>query len=469
MILEQFYLDCLSQASYLIGDESSGVAAIVDPRRDVDIYIQEAKQRGLTIRHVLLTHFHADFASGHLELKKRTGASIHLGAAGKTEYDSVPMQDLDVLDLGEVRIQALATPGHTPESTCYLVFQKPGEEPHAVLTGDTLFIGDVGRPDLMASVGVTAKELGQMLYKSLREKLLPLPDATIVYPGHGAGSACGKNLSSDTSSTIGAQRESNYALQPMSEDEFIQMVATDQPAAPKYFSYDAVLNQSQHGTLEEALEKALTPLGPTEFGKAIADGAQVLDARAPDTYATAHLPGSLNVGIDGRFASWAGAVLDLKKPILIIADANREKEVALRLGRIGLDSVIGFLDGGTFALGQNTKHFERLSARELATELEGESPPWVLDIRGPGEVAQSKIAGSQTIPLPELHRRLDEVPRDKNLVVHCAGGYRSAIAASLLMQANYDPVRDLRGGMKAWLAAELPVEGEQAKATCSAT
>jgi glyoxylase-like metal-dependent hydrolase (beta-lactamase superfamily II)/rhodanese-related sulfurtransferase len=463
VILEQLYLGCLSQASYLVGDEEAGVAAVVDPRRDVDVYLEEAERRGLEIQHVFLTHFHADFVSGHLELASRTGAKIHVGAAVAPEFEAHGIADGESVRLGQVEIRALATPGHTPESTCFVVYDHAAssEEPHGVFTGDTLFIGDVGRPDLLASVGVTQDELARKLYNSLRDKLLPLPDATVVYPGHGAGSACGKNLSTETTSTMGTQRELNYALQPMSEDEFVGLVTEGQPPAPAYFAYDATMNKKQHPTLDEVLEKALTPLQASDLERLVSEEeAQVLDTRSADYFATSHRPGSLNVGIDGRFAGWAGAVLDPEKPVVIIADAGREEEVAVRLGRVGIDSVVGFLDGGAFSLEGELEHFERVSPRDLATCLEGEDPPLVLDVRGPGEVASAHLEGSLSIPLPELPKRVAEVPQDRDVVVMCAGGYRSTIAASLLRREGHERISDLRGGMGAWQAAGLPIQGQ---------
>ncbi len=331
MILEQYYLSCLSQASYLIGDPEAGIAAVVDPRRDVDLYLAEAERLGVRIERVLLTHFHADFASGHLELAARTGATIHLGAGAKTDYPSEAMADGDELFLGSLRVHALSTPGHTPESTCFLVYEGDAPDPTAVLTGDTLFIGDVGRPDLMSSVGVTREDLARDLYRSTREKLMPLPAATQVLPGHGAGSACGKNLSTETKSTIGEQLRTNEALQPMTEEAFIALVTVGQPPAPAYFARAAKLNRSEHTLLEDALVGAAQPLEEAEVRRRVDSGeAQVLDARGPESFAQGHLPGSFSVGIDGRFAEWAGAVLDPSLPVVVRTDGNRHAEPAIR-------------------------------------------------------------------------------------------------------------------------------------------
>ena len=350
MILDQYYLGCLAQASYLIGDAAAGVAAVVDPRRDVDEYLADAERLGVEIRHVILTHFHADFIAGHLELRDRCGATIHLGARAEAEYAFAPLSDGDILDLGKVRLKILETPGHTPEGISVLVFdtaQDP-ENPHAVLTGDTLFIGDVGRPDLMASVGVTAEELAGMLHDSLHRKLLPLPDATLLYPGHGAGSMCGRSLGKETVSTIGEQRRFNYALQPMSREDFIGIVAADQPDAPLYFSYDAMLNKKERQTLETAMNRALKGLTPEEVLRRREDeGAQVIDVRDPVEFAGGHLIGSTNIGLGGKYATWAGTLLDRHQPIIVVGEPGQEEEAVMRLGRIGFDHVVGYLRGAS--------------------------------------------------------------------------------------------------------------------------
>lgn len=454
MILEQHYLACLSQASYLIADEASKLAAVVDPRRDVAVYLDRARELGVEIRHVFLTHFHADFVSGHLELAEATGATIHIGERASAEFDFEPMRQGGSLELGDqVRLEFLETPGHTPESCSILVFDRASSEevPHAVLTGDTLFIGDVGRPDLLASVGMTAEELAGLLYESTRTKLLPLPDETLVYPGHGAGSACGKNLSTDTVSTVGAQRGTNYALQEMSRAEFVGLVTAAQPPAPAYFSYDAALNKKKRETLDRVLERGAVGLSLEECLKAQADGAQLLDARSPDTFAAGHLAGSLNVGLDGRYATWAGTVLDLDRPIVVVAEEGRQEEAVLRLGRIGLDRVVGYLEDVERALkSADLVSFERVSAEELERRLGGDSAPAVLDVRQPGEREVNHIPGSVHIPLGELASRLAEVPTGAPLVVTCAGGYRSAIAVSLLERGGVRGASDLIGGMSAW-------------------
>src|ERR1700729_176006 len=322
MILKQYYLGCLAHASYLLGDEASSTAIIVDPQRDIQQYLADAEKFGLQIRHVFLTHFHADFVAGHLELRDRCGAIIRLGSRAQAEYKFVPMADGNTLEFPGLRLQVLETPGHTIESISILVFDlaKDAVKPYAVLTGDTLFIGDVGRPDLRASLGWSANDLGSHLYDSLHDKLMRLPDETLVYPAHGSGSLCGKNLSSDTFSTLRVQRLMNYALQPMTKEEFIRLVTADQPDAPPYFTYDAVLNTREHATLDQNLEEVLHPVELSEVLRLGDAGAQILDVRDPAEYAKGHLAGSINVGLGGQFATWAGTVLDRSKPIVIVAE-----------------------------------------------------------------------------------------------------------------------------------------------------
>lgn len=462
MILKQFYLGCLAHASYLIADERTHTAAVVDPQRDVGQYLDEAKRLGVQIRHVILSHFHADFLAGHLELRDRVGAGIYLGARGEAEYAFTPMKDGDALEMGAVRLVALETPGHTPESLSILVFdsEKDAAHPHAVLTGDTLFVGDVGRPDLRASLGWSASDLGSLLYDSLRQKLLPLPDSTLVYPAHGAGSLCGKSLGKETFSTIGRERQFNYALQPMSREEFLAIVLAEQPDAPAYFTYDAVLNSRERPTLEKALERSLKPLELDEVVLLRESGAQILDVREPAYFEEAHLNGTLHIGLGGQFATWAGTVLNRRQPIVLICDPGREQEAATRLGRIGFDHVGGYLEGGMVRLGERHEllaRIERMAPARLAAELDSAHPPCLLDVRTPGERKQKHIAGSTHLPLNRLPESLGEIAPGKRVVVHCATGYRSAIAASLLRRAGIE-VSDLAGGMAAWEAASLPTE-----------
>ena len=461
MILKQYYLNCLAHASYLIGDEETHTAVIVDPQRDVDQYVDECARQGLEICHVFLTHCHADFVAGHLELRDRAGAKIHMGARAAAEYDFASMKDGDELEFGSILLKVLETPGHTIESISILVYDKKesSDAPHAVLTGDTLFIGDVGRPDLQASIGFSASELASKLYDSLYDKLLPLPDDTKVYPAHGAGSLCGRKMSKETVSTIGEQRRLNYALQPMDRDEFVKLVTTDLPELPSYFSYDAVLNTKERQTLDESLQRALKPLSIDEVLAAKADGAQVLDTRDPGDFARAHLAGSISIGLGGQYASWAGTLLSRDRPIILVAEPGSEQESAMRLGRIGLDNVTGYLESGLQAIEKRrelAEGWDRVVPAALAEALASDDPPVVLDVRKPAEHRTNRIEGSINVPLNHLQERINEIPRDRKLMVHCAGGYRSAIAASILQREGFTKLEELVGGIGSWEAAKYP-------------
>ena len=463
MIFKQFYLPCLAHASYLIGDETTGTAAVVDPQRDTDQYIAFAAEHKLKIRHVFLTHLHADFVAGHLELRDRVGAAIYLGAAAKAAYAFTPLRDGSLVEFGRVRLQALETPGHTPESISIVLFDLNVSEtkPYAVLTGDTLFIGDVGRPDLRAALGWSAKDLGGMLFDSLHTKLLGLPDESLVYPAHGAGSLCGKAISKETVSTLGEQRKSNYALQPMSKEAFIEVVTADQSDAPAYFNYDAVLNSEERPTLDQALEREMNPLTLDTLLEMQSGGAQILDTRDAVEFASAHLQGSINIGLGGQYATWVGTVLDRAHPIVIIADPGRENEAAVRLGRIGFDHVAGYLRDGMQSLQSRpdlTVKTERVSAPFAAELLSSERAPLVVDVRAPRERDQKFIAGSLGIPLNHLVENMGMLPKERNLLVYCAGGYRSSIAASLLQRNGFEHVKEIAGGLAGWEAAKLPVE-----------
>jgi hydroxyacylglutathione hydrolase len=478
VIFKQFYLPCLAHASYLIGDEATGTAAVVDPQRDVDQYMEFAAEHALTIRHVFLTHLHADFVAGHLELRDRVGAKIYLGAAAKAGYAFTPLHDGDTLAFGRIRLKMLETPGHTPESISIVVYDLDASDsqPHAVLTGDTLFIGDVGRPDLRVALGWSATELGGMLFDSLHTKLLGLPDQSLVYPAHGAGSLCGKAISKETVSTLGEQRRFNYALQPMSKEAFIGVVTADQPEAPPYFTYDAVLNSQERPTLDEALAREMKPLSLDTVLAMQADGAkvgssgaqigvQILDTRDPEVFGAAHLAGSINVGLGGQYATWAGTVLDHTRPIVIIAAPGRENESAIRLGRIGFDHIAGYLENGLHSLESRpdlVASTERLSAPFAAERLASPRPPLVIDVRTPREHAQNHIDGSLSVPLSRLKDNLKTLPKDRPLLVYCAGGYRSSIAASLLRGSGFDSVAEIAGGFAAWETAGLPASSTEA-------
>jgi glyoxylase-like metal-dependent hydrolase (beta-lactamase superfamily II)/rhodanese-related sulfurtransferase len=452
----QYYLDCLSQASYLIADETTGRAVVVDPRRDVSEYLADAQARGLTIEGVINTHFHADFIAGHLELAASTGAWIGYGRrAAEAEYPIRRLADHERISLGDVTLEVRETPGHTPESVSILVYEHAGDAvAYGVLTGDALFIGDVGRPDLLASLGLEADELGRMLYDSVQHTLMGLPDEVRVFPAHGAGSACGKNLSTERQSTIGAQRLTNYACAPMSEDEFVALVTDGQPSAPGYFVFDAILNRKQHGLLDVgAHARALTA---AEFMDRRASSAVVVDVRDPQEFAAAHLRGSLNVPADGRFAERAGMVIEPTAEILVVAPPGREEEVITRLGRIGFDTVTGYLpkpEAVFLTVPAEVDQASRLTAGELRETLRQDPPPVVLDVRNQSELAGGQIDGSLHIPLAELPNRLAEVPYGKPIVAYCAGGVRSSIAASLLRRSGRSDVSDLIGGEAAWRLA----------------
>jgi len=460
VILTQHYLACLSHASYLIGDETSGRAVVVDPRRDVDVYLDEAAERGLRIERVIETHVHADFLSGHLELADRTGAVISYGAGADVGFPLEPLHDGQRLSLGEVTLEILATPGHTPESICVLVWEHPDDPaPHGVLTGDTLFVGDVGRPDLLASDGadLSADALARRLYRSLHGKLLVLPDATRVYPAHGAGSACGKALSTETTSTIGEQRRTNYALQNLAEDAFVAAVTEGQPARPSYFAFDARANRQAHALLDGHAPDLL------DLDDALARreaGAVFLDAREPADFAVAHLAGAVNVGLQGRFAEWAGDVLPPDRDIVLVGDPALAAEAKLRLARVGLDRVAGQLADPARVFAARPELAERCSRLTIGqlAELQGLEPDLQLvDVRAAAETAGGTIPGAVEIPLAVLADSLDALDRDLPVVAYCASGYRSVVAASRLAAVGFRDASDLLGGYGAWAGAGLPV------------
>ncbi|MFC0003463.1 MBL fold metallo-hydrolase [Micromonospora siamensis] len=455
MLFTQYYLDCLSQASYLVGDETTGRAVLVDPRRDVDEYLTDARAHGLTIEGVINTHFHADFLAGHLEVAAATGAWIGYGHRAETEYPSRKLRDGERISLGDVTLEIMETPGHTPESISVLVHERAGDAvPYGVMTGDALFIGDVGRPDLLASLGVTADELGAMLYDSVQRKLMGLPDEVRVFPAHGAGSACGKNLSTERQSTIGEQRRTNYACAPMSEERFVALVTGGQPTAPGYFAFDAVLNRKARELFDHT--RAARPLTVAEFRAARTEGAAVIDARDPQEFAAGHVQGSINIPADGRFAETAGSIVAPDRTVVVVAPQDREEEIVVRLARIGFDRVLGYLrepESALLEMADETSRASRVTATELRDALARPDVPVVLDVRNAGEREQGLVAGSVHVPLAELTRRLDEVPTDRPVVVHCAGGYRSSVAASLLRATGRTDVSDLLGGYGAWEAA----------------
>jgi hydroxyacylglutathione hydrolase len=457
MYFKQFYLGCLAHASYLIGDQ--GEAAVVDPQRDVEEYLDEAAKQGLTIRHVIETHLHADFISGHREIAERTGAKIYFGAKANAEFNHVAVKDGDELRMGKVVLRFLETPGHTPESISVVVVdEKESEQPYAVLTGDAMFIGDVGRPDLLGA-RISASELAGMLYDSLHEKLLTLPDSVKVYPAHGAGSMCGRNISSERSSTIGEQRKVNYALQPMPRNEFIRMMTTDLPEAPSYFSFDAQINRKGPAILDDL--PAPLPLTPQEVEAKIKD-CFILDTRPSDQYGVAHVPGSINIGLGGQFASWAGSLVPLNTPIIIVAE-NEERvlESRTRLARVGHENVIGYLAGGILAwdkAGLPTASTEQITVTELNQRIKENQVDQVVDVRRIGEWNAGHIREAIHIPLNTLSKEaLSKLSPQKNTAAICAGGYRSSMATSILEKLGYHKITNVIGGMNAWNSSQLEV------------
>ncbi len=457
MIFKQYYLEPLSHASYLIGDESTHLATIIDPQRDIEQYLHDLMAQGLTLQYVFLTHFHADFVAGHLELQKETGAEICLGAQAQADYAFYPVRHGYEIKLGTVGLRVLETPGHTPEGISILVYDQvlSLEKPYAVLSGDTLFVDDVGRPDLMASVGGDPILMAQDLYDSLHQQLLTLPDETLVYPAHGAGSLCGKKLGINSFSTMGTQREDNYALQPMPKAIFVKFVTTDQPEAPEYFGYNAFLNRRKHSTLNEKMVNALKPLELDQLLQLKSDGAQILDVRTPEEFAMGHMCGSLNISLIGKFETWSGIVLNREHPIVLIANLEREKEAFTRLARVGYDHVAGYLHRGIHAMASSpelTLSTHRISVAHLSKLLTTIQRPHILDVRSHLEWQQRHIDDSRNIPLPELAKHLGEIPNDHPVIVHCASGYRSSIAVSLLEQHGFTNIKDLVGGFDAWEA-----------------
>jgi rhodanese-related sulfurtransferase/glyoxylase-like metal-dependent hydrolase (beta-lactamase superfamily II) len=460
MFFQQYYLECLSHASYMVGDTTSGLAAVIDPQRDIDQYVADAAANGLRIVKVIETHFHADFLSGHLELAAATGASIVFGAAaaGRVEFDAEALPNGTHISLGTVDLEILETPGHTPESISVVVRENgPTDEPHSVLTGDTLFIGDVGRPDLLASVGVTADHLARQLFESLHNKLLLLPDDTMVYPAHGAGSSCGKQLSTETVSTIGEQRRTNYALAPMVIDDFVEVVTEGQNVAPMYFPFAANRNREARPLLDD--DAPLAELSAPEAVALAATGAVIIDSRDDQSFALGHIRGSVNVGLSGRFAEYVGEVMKPGTAIVIVSDAGFEREARTRLARIGFDNVLGCISNPIQEMLNHPELVEkqsRLSVEALAERMASLRELVVIDVRNSGETSLGMLPGARNIPLPALLQTLPELDPAVPVVVNCAGGYRSSIASSLLKSHGFVDVSDLIGGYDAWATSNIP-------------
>ena len=454
--IERFYLGCLAHASYMIGSE--GIAAIIDPQRDVDIYIDAASRKGWKIAYIIETHLHADFVSGHLELAKRTGAQIYIGAGSGAEFPHVEVADGDQIEFGQCSLRFLQTPGHTLESICILMNDRGApDRPAAVFTGDTLFVGDVGRPDL--SPTHTPQELAAIMYRSLQEKLLTLPDDTEIFPAHGAGSLCGRQMSSESSSTIGKQRQSNYALLARDSEEFVHLLTDNLPARPEYFAQEVDLNRRGAAPLSELPPlKALTVTDVLSLQK---EGAVVVDTRPAMHFAVAHVPGSVHIALTGQYASWAARILGLDTPLIIVGeDPEHVRESEVRLARVGVENVVGYLENGVagwISGGFELDYIPQISVQYFA-ELRDEEPEriTVLDVRELGELSGGVIENSVCIPLGKLKSRAAELSPDKLIVVHCKGGYRSSIATSILRRAGFRDIANLTGGFDAWKAAGLP-------------
>lgn len=454
MIIEQIYTGCLAQGAYYI--ESNGEAAIIDPLREVQPYIEKAENNGAKIKYVFETHFHADFVSGHKDLSAKTGAPIVFGPTGmKMGFDAVIAEDNQIFELGNAKIKVIHTPGHTMESSCFLLINEEGKE-EALFTGDTLFIGDVGRPDLAQKVvaDLTQDKLAGHLYESLRNKIMPLADDIIVYPAHGAGSACGKNMSKETTDTLGNQKKTNYALQEMTKEEFIKEVTTGLTPPPAYFPQNVMMNIQGYDSIDEVLNRGFNPLSPAAFEAAANEtGAVVLDTRDAQVFAKGFIPNSINIGIDGSFAVWVGALIpDLKQEILIVAEEGREEEVITRLARVGYDYSIGYLKGGFEAWkadGREVDTITSITTEELANIIEKEGQVNILDVRKNSEHLSEHVIDAENAPLDYINDSMAKIDKDKTYYVHCAGGYRSMVFNSILRARGFENLIDIKGGFDA--------------------
>ena len=459
MYFRQFYLGCLAHASYLIG--SKGEAAVVDPQRDVEQYLREAEAQGLKIKYVIETHLHADFVSGHRELAARTGAGIIFGAKAGATFPHRAVKDGDELQLGNVTLRVMETPGHTPEGISLLVIDTDfSDQPQKVFTGDTLFIGDVGRPDLVGSKGYTAQQMAGMLYDSLHDKLLKLADEVEVYPAHGAGSLCGRNISQETSSTIGEQRRFNYALKPMAKEAFVKMVTTDLPEAPTYFSRDAEINRAGAAALDELPRPAA--LQPAEVRELARQGALILDVRPGAAFGAGHVPGAVNIGLGGQFASWAGSLIPMGTPLVIVAeDEAGVSEAVTRLARVGIEQVKGYLGGGMYEwdkAGLEMAIVAQMPVDELRHQIDEHADLQIVDVRQPAEYQSGHVPGALSVPLQRLTDQLASLDPQRPTAVLCAGGYRSTAGTSILRRRGYHQLFNVVGGTSAWISAGYPVE-----------
>jgi glyoxylase-like metal-dependent hydrolase (beta-lactamase superfamily II)/rhodanese-related sulfurtransferase len=456
MKIEQLYTGCLAEAAYYI--ESEGEAAIIDPLRETGPYLQMAAQAGATIKYIFETHFHADFVSGHVDLARETGATIVYGPNARTGYDAHIAVDGEEFRLGNIRIRTLHTPGHTLESTTWLLIDENGEE-KAIFTGDTLFIGDVGRPDLAVKSDLSQRDLAGLLYDSLHQKIMTLPDETIVYPAHGAGSACGKNMSKETFDTLGHQKEVNYALRAPDKESFIKEVTEGILPPPQYFPKNAVLNMQGYESIDSVMDRGAQALSVAAFEAAAEGGALILDVRIPDQFRDGHIPNALNIGLNGQFAVWVGTLIaDLKQPLILVAPEDKVQEAVMRLARVGYDHVQGYLQGGMAAwqtAGKQVETVDQVTAAELADLLK-QGPLQVLDVRKPGEYTSEHMEAAQTFPLDYFLDHLDDLDKDAQWYVHCQGGYRSMIAVSMMRRAGYKHLVDVAGGFNAIAKADIP-------------
>lgn len=463
MHIEQLYTNCLAQAAYYI--ESDGEIAIIDPIRDYDGYIQKAEEAGHKIRYIIETHFHADFVSGHVDLAKKTGAEIIYGPGAQTGYGIRNVEDGEVLPLGNVSLRAIHTPGHTPESTCFLLKDEQGKD-HALFSGDTLFVGDVGRPDLLESGGkYTGEMLAGMMYDSLRNKIMPLPDEVLLYPAHGAGSSCGKNLGPETFSTIGDQKKNNYALQDMSRDEFIKALLEGIAPPPSYFAENARINKTGYTALNEVLNEGTIALNAEQFESSMNEGSLVIDTRDPLEFEKGFIPGSINIGLNGQYAIWAASLFSLDRKIVLVCDHGKEEESVTRLARVGFDQIKGVLQGGYPAWEQAGKEVDMLvsvDAYELGLDLKHDEKAKVLDVRKVSEYESGHIKGAELYSLDQIQSRIDELDPETDYYLHCAGGYRSVIAASILKASGFHRIKNVWGGYKEIKENhDIPLEGLQ--------
>jgi hydroxyacylglutathione hydrolase len=471
MKVEQIYTGCLAEAAYYI--ESEGKAVVVDPLRETRPYVEKLEKEGAKLKYIFETHFHADFVSGHLDLAKKTGATIVYGPNAETTFDKHGAVDGEIIKLGKVSFKVLHTPGHTPESTTYLLMDEGGQ-PHAIFTGDTLFIGDVGRPDLAQKAGsVTKEDLAGWLYDSLRSKIMPLPDNVMVYPAHGAGSACGKSMSSETYDTLGNQKKNNYALRAdMTREEFIKEVTDGLMPPPQYFAKNAKLNKTGYGSIDEVLDRGAVALSPEAFEEIVEnEGALMIDTRSIEDFKAGFIPNAIFIGLDGDFAPWVGAlIVDLQQPIVLVVDEGRGEEAVTRLARVGYDHTLGYLEGGMDAwkaAGKEVDHIETVTADELSQRISAGEATHILDVRKPTEYLSQHVENATNFPLDYINNNMKRLSRSETYYLHCLGGYRSLIAASILKSRGIEQIVDVKDGWRAIEESDTPKTGYQCPTTIS--